>query len=133
MRAVVVFVLGGAVVIALVGGGAYLLTLEPEEDEPRVATTGWDRYDARGRVLRVHYLGSSCQEKAVAEVEERPRRVVVTVRATVAPGRCARAAVPRTVSVRLEAPLGDRSVHDGACLQDGSARGCERPRRRTAA
>ena len=81
----------------------------------------WRLQETDGRTLRlaVRVGGPPCDAVRGVHVDERPRTVVVTVRAGSVPGaRCGPgvAAVVATfpVTVRLRAPLGSRTLRDGA-------------------
>lgn len=68
-----------------------------------------------GSLLRLTYIGSECRDSADAEVKEDTTRVVVTVRETVRARSCSDVGVAYELDVRLDAPLGDRELVDGAC------------------
>jgi hypothetical protein len=68
-----------------------------------------------GAVVRLSYTGSACQDSADVDVDEDSTRVVVTVRQTVRARSCNDMGVPYDVEVRLDNPLGDRELVDGAC------------------
>jgi hypothetical protein len=70
-----------------------------------------------GSLLRLTYIGSGseCRDSADAEVKEDSTRVVVTVRETVRARSCRDVGVAYELDVRLDAPLGDRELVDGAC------------------
>lgn len=68
-----------------------------------------------GEILRLTYSGSECRDSADVDVDEDSARVVVTVRETVRAWSCSDVGVPYEIEVRLDAPLGDRELVDGAC------------------
>jgi len=68
-----------------------------------------------GAMVRLTYTGSECRDSADADVEEDPARVVVTVRETVRARSCNDVGITYELDVRLDAPLGDRELVDGAC------------------
>jgi hypothetical protein len=81
----------------------------------------WRLRDVDGRTLRleVRIGGPPCDAVRAVHVDERAHTVVVTVRAGSLPGaKCGPgvAAVLGTfpVTVRLDAPLGERTLRDGA-------------------
>jgi len=68
-----------------------------------------------GATVRLTYYGSACRDSADADVDEDSTRVVITVRETVRARSCDDNAVLYHVEVRLDAPLADRGLVDGAC------------------
>lgn len=68
-----------------------------------------------GAVVQLTYTGSECRDGAQADVEEDSNRVTITVRETVRAMSCSDVGVSYDVQVRLDAPLGDRELVDGAC------------------
>lgn len=68
-----------------------------------------------GATVRLTYEGSACRDSADADVDEDSTRVVITVRETVRARSCDTVAVRYDVEVRLDAPLADRELVDGAC------------------
>jgi hypothetical protein len=69
-----------------------------------------------GDVVRLTYVGSECRDDVSVDVEEDRRQVVLTVRETVRARSCSDVGVAYEVEVRLDRPLGDRVLVDGACL-----------------
>ncbi|MCD4535893.1 hypothetical protein LRP67_17535 [Nocardioides sp. cx-169] len=68
-----------------------------------------------GAVVQLTYTGSECRDGARADVEEDSERVTITVRETVRAMSCSDVGVSYDIQVRLDAPLGDRELVDGAC------------------
>ncbi len=68
-----------------------------------------------GATVRLTYEGSACRDGADADVDQDSTRVVITVRETVRARSCEAIAVRYQVEVRLDAPLADRVLVDGAC------------------
>jgi len=68
-----------------------------------------------GATVRLTYTGSECRDGADAEVDEDSTRVVITVRESVQAMSCTDVGVLYDVEVRLNAPLADRELVDGAC------------------
>ncbi|NMM33004.1 MAG: hypothetical protein HHJ13_03215 [Phycicoccus sp.] len=68
-----------------------------------------------GATVRLTYTGSACRDSADVDVDENATRVVITVRETVRATSCIDVGVPYDVEVRLDAPLADRELVDGAC------------------
>jgi hypothetical protein len=94
--------------VVLGGAGRYLFG----KSEP----TPWNKpATVDGSLVQLTYIGSECQDGANAEVEEDPARVVVTVHETVRANSCSDVGVMYEIDVRLDAPLGDRELVDGAC------------------
>jgi hypothetical protein len=75
-----------------------------------------------GEVVRISYVGSECRDRARVDVQEDRRRVVLTVRETVTALSCSEVGVSYDLEVRLDRPLGDRELVDGACLLEELAR-----------
>jgi hypothetical protein len=69
-----------------------------------------------GEVVHLSYVGSECRDRVTVEVDEGRRRVVLTVRETVTARSCSDLGVSYDLEVRLDRPLGDRQLVDGACL-----------------
>jgi len=69
-----------------------------------------------GATVRLTYEGSACRDGADADVDENSTRVVITVRETLRARSCDANAVRYHVEARLNAPLADRKLVDGACL-----------------
>jgi hypothetical protein len=65
----------------------------------------------------VHYVGGECDRSANLEVEEGADEVVVTVMVSGWALSCSDVGVPRELRTTLRAPLGGRTVVDGACRQ----------------
>ena len=68
-----------------------------------------------GATVRLTYEGSKCRDSADADVDEDSTRVVITVRETVRARSCEDVAIRYDLEVRLDAPLADRELVDGAC------------------
>ena len=68
-----------------------------------------------GATVRLTYEGSKCRDSADADVDEASTRVVITVRETVRARSCEAIAIRYDLEVRLDAPLADRELVDGAC------------------
>lgn len=68
-----------------------------------------------GAVVQLTYTGSECRDGAEADVEENSERVTITVTETVRAMSCSDVGVSYDIQVRLDAPLGDRELVDGAC------------------
>lgn len=68
-----------------------------------------------GATVRLTYYGSACRDSADADVDEDSTRVVITVRENVRATSCNALGVLYDVEVRLDAPLADRGLVDGAC------------------
>lgn len=67
-----------------------------------------------GAVVRLTYVGSECRSGVHVDVEEDPTRVTITIRETVRSRSCSDVGVRHRVRVRLDAPLGNRMLVDGA-------------------
>ena len=82
------------------------------QSEPKL----WNKPAAiDGATVRLTYYGSACRDSADADVDEDSTRVVITVRETVRARSCDTVGVRYDVEVRLDAPLADRELVDGAC------------------
>ena len=68
-----------------------------------------------GATVRLGYYGSACRDSADVDVDEDPSRVVITVRETVRATSCNSLGVLYDVVVRLDAPLAESALIDGAC------------------
>ena len=66
-------------------------------------------------VVRLTYVDSPCQNKATVTVEEDAKRVVLTVRTRTFAFSCSDANALYHIEARLDSPLGDRKLIDGAC------------------
>lgn len=75
-----------------------------------------------GAVVRLTYLGSECRDGASVDVEEETGRVVLTVHETVYSRSCSDVGVTYDHEVRLDEPLGERELVDGACLVEELSR-----------
>ena len=102
-------VLVAASVIGVLGAAAWYF-LGQSEPAP------WNK-PARvdGAVVQLTYTGSECRDGAQADVDEGSERVTITVRETVRARSCSDVGVSYDLRVRLDAPLGDRELVDGAC------------------
>ncbi len=67
-----------------------------------------------GAVVRLTYVGSECRSGVRADVDEDPARVTITIRETVRSRACSDVGVRHRLRVRLDEPLGDRRLVDGA-------------------
>lgn len=83
-----------------------------------VMPIGWDRTSGRRRTLTVHWWSGvePCHVLAEVDVVERRRKVVITLYEGSADpdAACIEIAEALRTRVRLERPLGDRTVVDGA-------------------
>ena len=97
------------VALGVVGiAGWYVLGLT----EPKL----WSKPAAiNGGNVRLTYHGSACRDGADVDVDEDSTRVVITVREIVRARSCDTVGVRYDVEVRLDAPLADRELVDGAC------------------
>ncbi len=78
--------------------------------------TPWNRpATVDGAIVQLTYTGSECRDSADVDIDEGSARVVITVRETVRATSCSDVGVPYNVEVRLDAPLADRELMDGAC------------------
>ena len=68
-----------------------------------------------GANVRLTYYGSACRDGADVDVDEDSTRVVITVREIVRARSCDDVGVLYHVEVRLDAPLAERGLVDGAC------------------
>lgn len=75
-----------------------------------------------GAVVRLTYMGSECRNGASVDVEEEAGRVVLTVQETVYSLSCNDVGVTYDHEVRLDEPLGERELVDGACLVEELSR-----------
>ncbi|WP_157559539.1 hypothetical protein [Nocardioides sp. Soil777] len=75
-----------------------------------------------GAVVRLTYMGSECRDGASVDVEEDAGRVVLTVHETVYSRSCSDVGVTYDHEVRLDEPLGERELVDGACLVEELSR-----------
>ncbi len=106
----VVATLAAVVALGVAGGvGWYVFG----QSEP----TPWNKPAAEidGAVVRLTYAGSGCRDGVDADVDESTTRVVITLREVVRATSCSDVAVPHDVEVRLDAPLAERELVDGAC------------------
>lgn len=79
----------------------------------------WDKpATVEGRDVTLEYAGSSCGVQPDVVAVEDASRVVLTVSEQVDGSECSDVDVPRTLEVRLSAPLGRRDLVDGACQVD---------------
>lgn len=67
-----------------------------------------------GAVVRLTYVGSECRSGVHADVDEDSTRVTITIRETVRSGSCSDVGVRHRLRVRLDAPLRERTLVDGA-------------------
>jgi hypothetical protein len=109
---VVVAVLAGAVLLTWV-----VVRAATTEPVPWVKPAEVD-----GAVVRLTYLGSECRDGASVDVEEDTGRVVLTVHETVYSRSCSDVGVTYDHEVRLDEPLGERELVDGACLVEELSR-----------
>ena len=102
-------VLAAGLALGVVGIAAWYIF---GQSEPKL----WSKPAAiDGATVRLTYYGSACRDSADADVDEDSARVVITVRETVRATFCTLNAVRYDVDVRLDAPLADRELVDGAC------------------
>jgi hypothetical protein len=107
-RAVVIAVTSGLGVAALAWVAWYVFG----QSEP----TPWNKPAVvEGDVVHLTYTGSECQDSASVDVDEDARRVTLTVRQIVRAGACSDLGVRYDIDAQLDAPLGDRTLVDGAC------------------
>jgi hypothetical protein len=109
---VVVAVLAGAVLLTWV-----VVRAATTEPVPWVKPAEVD-----GAVVRLTYLGSECRDGASVDVAEDAGRVVLTVHETVYSRSCSDVGVTYDHEVRLDEPLGERDLVDGACLVEELSR-----------
>ena len=111
-----------AVFAAFCVGGWLLLDVASSDERGHAA--GWYGYEVRDDALTVLYQGDTCEDVRSLEVEESATGIVVTVRVE------NRFRIPfltgcmsdgEALTTRLEAPVGDRPVYDGACLAAGGS------------
>lgn len=76
----------------------------------------WDRAEVSGDglVVRLHYVGSECEQFRSVDVDETPSAVVLTITTRSFATSCSDVGVPYVATVRLEAPAGDRRLIDGS-------------------
>lgn len=85
--------------------------------------TPWNKpARVNGAVVQLTYTGSECRDGAGADVDEDSERVTITVTETVRAMSCSDVGVSYDIQVRLDAPLGDRELVDGACQMPKYAR-----------
>jgi hypothetical protein len=102
-------ILAAAAVIGVVSVAAWYIFAQSEP-------TPWNKpATVDGAVVQLTYTGSECRDGAQADVEEDSERVTITVRETVRAMSCSDVGVSYKTQVRLDAPLGDRKLVDGAC------------------
>ena len=104
-----VAVLAAGFALAVIGIAAWYI-FGQSQPEPWTKPAAID-----GATVRLTYWGSKCRDSADADVDENSTRVVITVRETLRARSCDANAVRYHVEVRLDAPLADREVVDGAC------------------
>lgn len=95
----------------------------PVPSAPPGDPVAWTEYAIVGAHVQVTYEGSACQESNGAVATEHDDRVVITAYAKVKPGMCVLTVARYDVAIDLDAPLGDRPLYDGTCLEQGRARG----------
>lgn len=108
-------------ILALVGLWFWRVAPDDASDQPSGSPTRWQSITTDADHLTVRYDGSACQKSNDLVVEEHDDQVVVTLFVDIAPGMCTAQAVGYDVTARLAAPLGDRVVLDGACLDEVGA------------
>ncbi|MGH1564415.1 hypothetical protein [Mumia sp. DW29H23] len=113
-RRVLIGVLAVAVVLVGLATMAWSTAGEP---------VWWTRADIteHGTEIRVRYTGSECDQQRSVDVDESSAEVVLTVTTRALTSGCSDVGVARTAVARLEAPLGERALFDGTCL-DGADR-----------
>ncbi len=105
----ILVVLAAAAALGALGIAGYLVF---RQSDP----TPWNKpATVDGAVVRFTYTGSECQDSAEVEVREETDRVVITVHEIVRARSRSDVGVPHDVEVRLDAPLADRELVDGAC------------------
>ncbi len=68
-----------------------------------------------GRSVTLQYTGGACDDYSDTEVTERATTITITITVTTkAVTGCNDVGVPRTTTVRLDDPVGDRRLIDGA-------------------
>lgn len=81
----------------------------------RTEARPWTRLEAvDGSTVLLRYSGSSCQDAVRVAVDEAEDEVVLTVYETASGGSCDASAPAYDLEVRLDSPLGDRELVDGA-------------------
>jgi hypothetical protein len=96
--------------------------VEPREGLVDVVPHIWDRAEPLGpRRIRVEFYGGveECEGLDRAEVDEKDEAVTITLYTGRVPTAdvCIEIAVLKAVTVRLDAPLGDREIIDGAATK----------------
>lgn len=81
----------------------------------RARPVPWGEVEVDGDVVRVRYVAGECDRGARLDVEESETEVVLTVQVRGWSLSCSDVGVPSTVRATLDAPVGDRTVVDGAC------------------
>jgi hypothetical protein len=108
-RTLALAVLGLVVVLLAVGAVVVV------ERTDRTYARSWDRLPAEDdSTVLLRYSGSSCPEGVRVAVDEDDDEVVLTVYQTVRRGSCDASAPTYEVEVRLDRPLGERELVDGA-------------------
>ena len=107
------------------GGWLFLRSLYDADG----AAASWSYFEVTGRTVTVTYQGDTCESERSIEVHVTSDAVVLTVRVEGRPGMpfisgCVEDA--ETFTVELDAPVGDRLVLDGACMQDPTRDECVR-------
>jgi hypothetical protein len=74
----------------------------------------YDSFEVDGDTVIVTYSDSPCQTIERVVVDETDKEVTITVRTWTFALSCSEALLPYTTEVHLDAPLGDRSLVDGA-------------------
>lgn len=67
------------------------------------------------RSLEISYVGSSCQDTRTVDVAQDARSVTITIVERTFRVGCDDTGVARTVTVELDADLGQRELRDGSC------------------
>ena len=104
-----VAVLAAGFALGVVGIAAWYL-FGQSEPAPWIKPAAID-----GATVRLTYEGSKCRDSVDVDVDEDSTRVIITVRETVRARSCEAVAIRYDVEVRLDAPLADRELVDGAC------------------
>jgi len=109
------------------GVGAFIAALAVATALGALGVAGWFIFGASdpmpwnkpasvdGAVVQLTYTGSECRDSVDAKVHEDSARVVITVHETVRALSCSAVGVLYDIEVRLDAPLADRELVDGAC------------------